>query len=52
MSGAKVMGLESQIRKLEQNLLIWKEGYTDVKFRIFPRRVDLAKVVKLLEWMF
>jgi len=31
MSGVKVMGLGSQVRKLGQNLLVWKEGCTDVK---------------------
>ena len=43
MSGAKVMGLETQVRKLGKNLLVWKEGYTDANFGNLPRAGQFAK---------
>jgi len=43
MSGVKVMGLESRVRKLEQNLLVLKEGCTDVNFGNLLRMGQFAK---------
>ena len=43
MSGVKVMGLEIQVRKLGQNLLVWKEGCTDINFENLFRTGQFAK---------